>query len=115
MSGPAPPRGRSPPCRCRKPAGVLLGGALTASSWRLIFLINLPIGAVILVALLSMVPRTAVRVTGGADPVGALAVTLGLSLLALAKVRASSGRSSGSARWTPAPVPVHSSRARVQP
>ncbi|WP_329519479.1 MFS transporter [Spirillospora sp. NBC_01491] len=63
------------------PTGVLLGGALSASSWRLIFLINLPIGAVLLVALLRMVPARGPRATGGADVAGAFAVTAGLSLL----------------------------------
>lgn len=39
-------------------AGPVIGGALTQSDWRLIFLINIPVGAIAL-ALLTKVPRSA--------------------------------------------------------
>ena len=70
-------------------AGVLLGGILTdLLSWRWILFINVPIG--IVVAALTMIYIEESRDRAGSpdfDLAGALAVTLGLSILVLAIVR----------------------------
>jgi EmrB/QacA subfamily drug resistance transporter len=70
-------------------AGWLIGGPLTDIDWRLIFLINLPIG----LAALTLAPRLLAksRVSDqprGYDPAGALSVTAGLALLVYAVVEA---------------------------
>jgi MFS family permease len=63
------------------PTGVLLGGALSTVSWQLIFLINLPVGAVIGVLLFRMVGPARPGAPGRVDVVSALAATAGLALL----------------------------------
>jgi EmrB/QacA subfamily drug resistance transporter len=66
--------------------GILLGGLLTqAASWRLVFLINLPVAAATIVVVPRLVPDTG-RVKGGRafDARGALAVTTGLFALVFA-------------------------------
>jgi EmrB/QacA subfamily drug resistance transporter len=82
------------------PTGVLLGGALSAVSWQLIFLINLPICLVLMVLLLRMVPRASGRAGGRTDLTGALSVTTGLCLVVYALTR---GATSG---WDEAPTLV---------
>ncbi|QQQ79560.1 MFS transporter [Saccharothrix sp. 6-C] len=69
------------------PVGVLLGGLLSGVSWRLVFLINLPICLVIVVIGLRLLPAARPVVTGGLDVVGALTGTVGLSLVVYAAIR----------------------------
>lgn len=68
-------------------AGVMLGGLLTAAAWEWIFLVNVPIGGVILVAALRMLPPNRPTATGGLDLIGALTGITGLSLLIYGVVR----------------------------
>ncbi|HWM73647.1 MAG TPA: MFS transporter [Nocardioides sp.] len=56
--------------------GVLLGGVLTAGpGWPWVFFVNVPIGVVVAVALLRLLPRTTGHATGGLDVLGAALVT----------------------------------------
>lgn len=75
--------------------GPLLGGyilqAFGAGSWRLIFLINLPLGAMALAVLFVRVPRDAPRDPKPSDLPGALLATLSLGLIAYGLTRASEG------------------------
>lgn len=69
--------------------GTLLGGAITDVDWRLAFLINVPIGAVLLFACLVYIPRSAP--TGprpAADVAGGVTGTLGLLSLVFGIVQA---------------------------
>ena len=69
-------------------AGVLLGGVLTELSWRLILFINLPIGLLAAVAALRFITEGRRESTQRTfDLGGALAATIGLSLLVLGIVR----------------------------
>ncbi|WP_053227609.1 MFS transporter [Solirubrobacter soli] len=70
-------------------AGWLIGGPLTDIDWRLIFLINVPVG----IAALALAPRLLAesRVDGqprAFDPAGALTITAALALLVYAVVEA---------------------------
>lgn len=67
-------------------SGPLVGGALTAIDWRLIFLINLPVGVAAL-WLLAGVPRSRRRDTAF-DPAGQLAALLALSALTFGLIEA---------------------------
>ncbi|TDW92872.1 MFS transporter [Kribbella pratensis] len=86
-------------------AGQVFGGLLVTADvaglgWRLIFLINLPIGAVGAVAALRVLPaRPSARTTANArlDPLGALGLAVGVALLL---VPLTVGRSSGWPLWT---------------
>ncbi|MBO0877009.1 MAG: MFS transporter [Pseudonocardia sp.] len=75
--------------------GLVLGGALvSAAGWRWIFLINLPVGLVVIVAALRVlpadrVPRGSGR-PGGFDLGGAVSVTAGATLVAYAVAQTSS-------------------------
>jgi EmrB/QacA subfamily drug resistance transporter len=62
--------------------GVLLGGVLTGLlSWHWIFLVNVPIGAVVLLASLRVLPAPAARAAGGRlDVPGAVLVTVAVML-----------------------------------
>jgi len=62
-------------------AGFVIGGVLTDTvGWPAIFLINAPIGVVVLVAALRVLPREAgLGLRGGVDLPGAVLVTAGLS------------------------------------
>ncbi|MEV4627343.1 MFS transporter [Micromonospora sp. NPDC049523] len=71
------------------PVGLVLGGLLTSVAWQGIFLINLPICLVVLVAALRLLPRTEPGRQGRLDILGAVAVTGGLILLILAVLRGS--------------------------
>jgi EmrB/QacA subfamily drug resistance transporter len=67
--------------------GLVLGGVLvSAAGWRWIFLINIPVGMVVIVSALRVLPadgrRRAASRAGGFDLGGALSVTAGASLLA---------------------------------
>ena len=70
--------------------GVLLGGALTELvGWRLIFLINLPVGLVLAAGALSIVPADTLRPQWrGLDLRGALLATLSLGALVFAASQA---------------------------
>jgi EmrB/QacA subfamily drug resistance transporter len=69
--------------------GFVAGGVLTeAVGWPSIFLVNVPIGVVVLIAALRVVPREASPgLRGGVDVPGAVLVTVGLSLGVYAIVR----------------------------
>lgn len=68
--------------------GVLLGGILTQTlSWHWIFLVNLPVGVLVLIAAVRLLPREMDRrATGGLDVGGAVTVTLALLLAVYAIV-----------------------------
>jgi EmrB/QacA subfamily drug resistance transporter len=71
-------------------AGVILGGVLTELSWRLIFVINVPVGIAGALLTLRYVTRDTTDATTerrSFDLFGALSATLGLSLLVLGIVR----------------------------
>jgi predicted MFS family arabinose efflux permease len=81
--------------------GLVLGGVLvTAVGWRWIFLVNIPVGAVVVAAALRLLPADGPRAAvgrGGFDMGGAVSVTAGTSLLAYAVVQ-TGGHPWGSAR-----------------
>ncbi len=67
--------------------GVLLGGLLTSTlSWHWIFLVNLPIGVLVALATLRLVPATRKPFEGRLDVAGAASVTLALTLAIYAVV-----------------------------
>jgi EmrB/QacA subfamily drug resistance transporter len=75
--------------------GLVLGGALvSAAGWRWIFLINIPVGLIVIVAALRVLPADKAprgrRRAGGFDLGGAISVTAGASLLAYAVAQTSS-------------------------
>jgi EmrB/QacA subfamily drug resistance transporter len=74
--------------------GLILGGVLvTAVGWRWIFLVNLPVGALVVAAALRLLPADGpgpARGRAGFDVGGALSVTAGTSLLAYAVVQTGS-------------------------
>jgi EmrB/QacA subfamily drug resistance transporter len=77
--------------------GVLLGGALTdLFSWHWIFLINVPIGAVVFVLSLKLVPAAPPFAKGRLDVAGAVTITASLMLAVYAIVN---GNDNG---WTSA-------------
>ncbi|MFH8979003.1 MFS transporter [Streptomyces sp. NPDC017890] len=69
--------------------GTLLGGAITDVDWRWAFLINVPIGAALLIACFLWIPRSApAGPRPPADVAGAVTGTLGLLALVYGIVRA---------------------------
>lgn len=63
-------------------AGVLLGGVLTGSlGWQSVFFVNVPVGAVVLIAIPLLVTRDTVRVSGRLDAAGAITITAALVAL----------------------------------
>ncbi|MDQ0643821.1 DHA2 family efflux MFS transporter permease subunit [Microbacterium murale] len=63
-------------------AGVLLGGILTATlGWQAVFFVNVPIGAIVLVAIPLLVTRDGERAGGRLDAAGAVTVTAALVAL----------------------------------
>ena len=69
-------------------AGVFLGGVLTEwADWRWVFLVNIPIGLIVLALSTSLLPISAGR-RGSLDVAGSLSVTAALSLAVYAIVRA---------------------------
>jgi EmrB/QacA subfamily drug resistance transporter len=73
--------------------GILLGGAITeASSWRWVFLINVPVAAVSLFVVPRMVSESRIAGDRAFDLAGALTITGGLATLVFALVKAPSYR-----------------------
>jgi EmrB/QacA subfamily drug resistance transporter len=71
--------------------GILLGGAITeAASWRWVFLVNVPVAAVALLVIPRLVAESRVNGRRGFDLAGAATVTIGLSTLVYALVKAPS-------------------------
>jgi DHA2 family methylenomycin A resistance protein-like MFS transporter len=69
------------------PAGPLLGGLLVgASTWRLVFWINVPLVALTLVVTLRVVPRSAGRVRGRFDVNGLAGLVVGLAAFVFAVI-----------------------------
>ncbi|QNA91426.1 MULTISPECIES: MFS transporter [unclassified Microbacterium] len=57
-------------------AGVLLGGVLTATlGWQAVFFVNVPVGALVLIAIPLLVTRDGIRTPGRLDAAGAVTVT----------------------------------------
>jgi EmrB/QacA subfamily drug resistance transporter len=78
-------------------AGALAGGALTTGlSWRWVFLINVPIGAVLTAVALASLPRTPFK-REPLDLAGAVCGTAGLAALIYGVMRSADG-------WSSAPV-----------
>jgi EmrB/QacA subfamily drug resistance transporter len=74
-------------------AGLLLGGVLVqALSWRWVFFVNVPIGALVLVAAPRIVPesRSETAANSGYDVEGAVAITLGTLALVFTLIKAES-------------------------
>src|SRR5262245_18903262 len=82
--------------------GPALGGWLVqAISWRAVFLINLPIAAVLLWITLRKVPESRTPAAGKLDVRGALLVTLGLGTLVFGLIEAPSAGWSHPRVWIP--------------
>jgi EmrB/QacA subfamily drug resistance transporter len=69
-------------------SGAVLGGLLAEITWRLVFFVNVPIGAALLAASLRLLPADPPRRGGQLDVPGAVTATAGVALLVLAVVRA---------------------------
>lgn len=66
-------------------AGQLLGGVLTdLAGWRSIFLLNLPVAVLVMLAVVKLVPRDSERTRGTIDISGATMLTAGFVLLVTA-------------------------------
>ena len=75
--------------------GVLLGGVLTAGpGWPWVFFVNVPIGIVVMVALLRLLPGTPGQASGRLDVLGAVLVTAATGTLIYALIGA------GDRGWT---------------
>ncbi len=70
--------------------GPVIGGFLVSTSWRLVFLVNVPIGIVALVVGWRRLPSVPGRQVPAPDVFGALFVTLGVGALSLGLVEANS-------------------------
>ncbi|MFB7716502.1 MFS transporter [Nocardia sp. NPDC056100] len=68
--------------------GPIIGGALVQLSWQWVFLVNVPVGVIAMVAAVYVVPDLGDAVAGRIpDLLGALVLALGLGALALALVK----------------------------
>lgn len=82
--------------------GQVLGGLLITANahglgWRVIFLVNVPVGVIVLAAAAMLLPRVAPAGRVRLDPIGVLAVT---AALALALAPLALGREQGWPAWT---------------
>lgn len=63
-------------------AGVLLGGVLTATlGWQSVFFVNVPVGAIVLIAIPLLITRDGIRAQERLDAAGAITVTTALVAL----------------------------------
>jgi EmrB/QacA subfamily drug resistance transporter len=69
-------------------AGAVLGGLLAEVTWRLVFFVNAPVGAALLVASFRLLPPDPPSSRGQLDVPGAITVTAGVALLVFAVARA---------------------------
>lgn len=67
--------------------GPPLGGLLVEASWHWVFLVNVPVGLLALVAGLRALPRTTPTGSGRPDVLGAVGLVVGVGALAFALVR----------------------------
>jgi EmrB/QacA subfamily drug resistance transporter len=65
-------------------SGAVLGGLLVAATWRLVFFVNAPIGLVLLVTSIRLLPPVPPKRRDQIDYPGAVAVTAGVAVLVLA-------------------------------
>jgi EmrB/QacA subfamily drug resistance transporter len=81
--------------------GPVVGGLLVAADWRLVFLVNVPIGIAALVVGWRRLPHVPGHPVEHPDPLGVVLSTAGIGLLTLALVKGSDwGWSSGAALTT---------------
>jgi EmrB/QacA subfamily drug resistance transporter len=66
--------------------GVLLGGLLTTLNWHWIFLVNLPVGVLVIALSFMLLPKSTIFATGRIDLAGAATVTTSLMLAVYAIV-----------------------------
>ncbi|MFJ4191382.1 MFS transporter [Kitasatospora sp. NPDC089509] len=76
--------------------GVLLDGDLLGLGWRAVFLVNLPVGLIVLALAATVLPRTTTRRRPALDGIGVLAIS---GSLALALVPLVLGREAGWPLW----------------
>jgi EmrB/QacA subfamily drug resistance transporter len=69
-------------------AGAVLGGVLVQATWRLVFFVNAPIGAALLVSSWRLLPPDPPRRDSHVDFPGALTVTAGVAVVVFAVTRA---------------------------
>jgi EmrB/QacA subfamily drug resistance transporter len=69
-------------------AGAVLGGVLVEVTWRLVFFVNVPVGVVLLIASMRLLPPDPPPSRGQLDVPGAITVTAGVALLVFAIARA---------------------------
>ena len=69
-------------------SGAVLGGLLAEVTWRLVFFVNVPIGVVLLVTSIRLLPADPPRQEKHLDIPGAVTATAGVGLLVLAVARA---------------------------
>ena len=68
-------------------SGAVLGGLLVEATWRLVFFVNAPVGIVLLIASVRLLPHDRPGTARKLDIPGAVMVTAGVALLVLAVVR----------------------------
>ncbi|HVM67775.1 MAG TPA: MFS transporter, partial [Acidimicrobiales bacterium] len=69
-------------------AGAMLGGLLVQATWRLVFFVNVPVGAALLATSFRLLPPDTPNRGTRSDVPGALLVTAGVAVLVLAVTRA---------------------------
>ncbi|MBO2447447.1 MFS transporter [Actinomadura barringtoniae] len=63
--------------------GILVSGDVLGGGWRMVFLVNVPIGVLLLIAAPRLLPRDDHRTTGGLDPLGLITLTPAVLLFVL--------------------------------